>query len=170
MAAPDTATPMTAASPPPREAPGEGEPVTLAESLIAEAGWSALNFGGTGPNPSYLRIGGRLSPVLREYEPCFSSFRRDRVLFRSKDPMAGHLAKFGQMMIDPIAFEECYGPGEGTEASFPFGTWLVIRGVAFDGVALWGKPYGRVLLPLEPLSVASAIWLRGKPMRTPLDA
>lgn len=136
------------------------EPVTLAESLMQRAGWTAANFGDGGPNPPYLRIGGKLWVTLTEYEPCFSSFHRDRMLFRSKVSMADHLARYGEIMIDPIAFEECYGPGEGTDASFPFGAWLEIREVGFTGLTLWGRRHGSVVLPLEPLAVASAIWLR----------
>ncbi|WP_246733429.1 hypothetical protein [Methylobacterium sp. BTF04] len=136
------------------------EPVTLAESLMTRAGWSPSNFGDDGPNPPYLRIGGKLWVTLTEFEPCFSSFHRDRVLFRSKVSMADHLARYDQIMIDPLAFEECFGPEEGTEATFPFGTWLTIREVRFTGIALWGKSHGRVVLPLEPLAVASAVWLR----------
>ena len=97
------------------------EPITLADSLMIEAGWSPTNFGEEGPNPPYLRIGGKLWVTLTEFEPCFSSFHRDRVLFRSKVSMAEHLQKYDQIMIDPLAFEECYGPEEGTEATFPFG-------------------------------------------------
>ncbi len=136
------------------------EPVTLAESLMKQAGWTAANFGTDGPNPPYLRIGGKLWVTLTEYEPCFSSFRRDRMLFRSKVSMADHLARYGEIMIDPIAFEECYGPGEGTDATFPFGAWLEIREVGFTGLTLWGRRHGSVVLPLEPLAVASAVWLR----------
>ena len=136
------------------------EPITLADSLMIEAGWSPTNFGEEGPNPPYLRIGGKLWVTLTEFEPCFSSFHRDRVLFRSKVSMAEHLQKYDQIMIDPLAFEECYGPEEGTEATFPFGSWLSIRAVEFDGLQLWGRRHGRVVLPLEPLAIASAIWLR----------
>ncbi|HEX8417201.1 MAG TPA: hypothetical protein VF641_06305 [Methylobacterium sp.] len=137
-----------------------GEAVTLAESLMVEAGWSPLNFSDSGPNPPYLRIGGKLWVTLTEYEPCFSSYRRDRVLFRSKVSMADHLQKYDQIMVDPLAFEECFGPGEGTDATFPFGAWLSIRAVRFTGIELWAKRHGRVVLPLEPLAVASAVWLR----------
>jgi len=136
------------------------EPVTLADSLMVEAGWSPANFGEAGPNPPYVRIGGKLWVTLTEFEPCFSSFHRDRVLFRSKVSMAEHLQKYDQIMIDPLAFEECYGPGEGTEATFPFGSWLTIRAVEFGGLRLWGRRHGRVVLPLEPLAIASAVWLR----------
>lgn len=136
------------------------EPVTLAESLMSEEGWSPLNFDETGPNPPYLRIGGKLSMTLTEYEPCFSSYSRNRILFRSKVSMAEHLRKYDQMMIDPLAFEECFGPGEGTDATFPFGAWLTIRKVGFSGIELWDKGRGDVVLPLEALSIASAIWLR----------
>lgn len=136
------------------------EPVTLAESLMREAGWSPQNFSNAGPNPPYLRIGGKLWMSLTEYEPCFSSYSRDRILFRSKVSMVEHLQKYDQMMIDPLAFEECYGPGQGTDATFPFGAWLTIRKIGFNGIELWDKRRGDVVLPLEPLSVASAIWLR----------
>ncbi|WP_019903471.1 hypothetical protein [Methylobacterium sp. 77] len=136
------------------------EPVTLAESLIQDEGWSPLNFDETGPNPPYLRIGGKLRMTLTDYEPCFSSHSRDRILFRSKVSMAEHLQKYDQMMVDPLAFEECFGPGQGTDATFPFGAWLTIRKVGFSGIELWDKRRGDVVLPLEPLSVASAIWLR----------
>ncbi|WP_245516741.1 hypothetical protein [Methylobacterium segetis] len=150
--------------------PVPSEPVTLADSLMVEAGWSPANFGETGPNPPYLRIGGKLRVTLSDYEPCFSSFHRDRVLFRrSKVSMLEHLQKYDQIMIDPVAFEECYGPGEGTEAIFPFGAWLTIREVSFEGLDLWGRRCGRVTLPLEPLAVASAIWLRNAP-RFPLES
>jgi len=153
----------------PPKAPAPPQPVTLAESLIARAGWSESNFGEDGPNPPYLRIGGKLWITLTEYEPCFSSFRRDRGLFRSKVSMAEHLRHFDEIMIDPIAFEECFGPGEGTEATFPFGAWLTIGAVSFGGVALWAKRQGHVVLPLEPLAVASAVWLRsGGPAAPPL--
>ncbi len=137
-----------------------GEPVTLAESLMSDAGWSAANFGDGGSNPPYLRIGGKLWVTLTEYEPCFSSFHRDRMLFRSKVSMTEHLAQYGEIMIDPLAFEDCYGPGEGTDAAFPFGAWLEIREVGFTGLSLWGRRHGPVLLPLEPLAVAAAVWLR----------
>lgn len=169
MASPgaDIASPAPAEPPPAALAGALPEPVTLAQSLIAEAGWTRANFGQEGANPPYLRIGGRLRLTLTDYEPCFLSFHRDGVLFRSKVSMADHLAKFGQIMVDPLAFEECYGPGEGTEATFPFGTWLTIRSVGSDGIALWGKRHGRVLLPLEPLGVASAIWLRAGPAPQP---
>lgn len=143
---------------PPAQAMGEA--VTLAESLMVEAGWSPLNFSDAGPNPPYLRIGGKLWVTLTDYEPCFSSYRRDRVLFRSKVSMADHLQKYDQIMVDPLAFEECFGPGEGTDATFPFGAWLHIRAVRFTGIELWAKRHGRVMLPLEPLAVASAVWLR----------
>ncbi|GEO98088.1 hypothetical protein [Methylobacterium haplocladii] len=136
------------------------EPITLADSLITEAGWSAANFETTGPNPPYLHIGRKLWVTLTECEPCFSSARRDRGLFRSKIAIAAHLEAYDALMVDPIAFEECFGPGEGTEATFPFGTWLTIRGVDFGGISLWGRRCGDVTLPLEPLAVASAIWLR----------
>nr|WP_244409719.1 hypothetical protein [Methylorubrum populi] len=137
-----------------------GEPVTLAESLMSEAGWGPENFGREGPNPPYLRIGGKLWVSLTEFEPCFASFRRDRGPFRSKVAIADHLAKYDAIMIDPLAFEECFGPGEGTETVFPFGAWLTIRGVGFGGLELWGKRQGAVTLPLDALAVASAIWLR----------
>ncbi|CAO4174919.1 hypothetical protein [Methylorubrum populi] len=137
-----------------------GEPVTLAESLMREAGWGPENFGTEGPNPPYLRIGGKLWVTLTEVEPCFSSFRRDRGLFRSKISMADHFAKYDAIMVDPLAFEECFGPGEGTETVFPFGAWLEIREVGFGGLELWGKRQGTVTLPLDALAVASAIWLR----------
>ncbi len=136
------------------------EPVTLAESLVESAGWDRANFGGAGPNPPYLRIGRKLRMGLSEYEPCFSSHNRDRILFRSKVSMVEHLQKYDQMMVDPIAFEECFGPDEGTDATFPFGSWLTIRKVGFSGIELWDKRRGDVVLPLEPLTVASAIWLR----------
>lgn len=137
------------------------EPITLAASLIRDAGWTAENFSEDGPNPPYLRIGGKLWVMLSEYEPCFSSARRDRGLFRSKVSIAAHLQRYGELMVDPLAFEDRYGPGEGTEAAFPFGAWLTIRGVAFSGIALWGKRQGEVTLPLDPLAVASSVWLRG---------
>ena len=66
-------------------------------------------------------------------------------------------------MVDPIAFEDCFGPGQGTEATFPFGAWLTVRRVGFEGIALWGRRQGEVTLPLAPLAVASAIWLRPLP-------
>ncbi|GJE74540.1 hypothetical protein BGCPKDLD_1111 [Methylorubrum suomiense] len=135
-------------------------PVTLADSLVREAGWGPAQFGTEGPNPPYLRIGGRLRLSLSAYEPCFAAFRRDRGPFRSKVGMAEHLAQYDALMVDPIAFEECFGPGEGTETVFPFGAWLTVRRVGFGGLDLWGKRQGAVTLPLEPLTVASAIWLR----------
>ena len=147
--------------------PAACEPLTLAESLMIEAGWSPSNFSETGPNPPYVRIGGKLWVTLTEYEPCFSSYNRDRVLFRSKVSMAEHLQKYDQIMIDPLAFEECFGPEEGTDATFPFGAWLTIREVRFTGIELWGRRHGRVVLPLEPLSVASAIWLRNADAAAP---
>lgn len=136
------------------------EPVTLAESLMARAGWTVSNFGADGPNPPYLRIGGKLWITLTEFEPCFSSFHRDRLLFRSKISMAEHLSGYDQIMIDPLAFEECFGPEEGTDATFPFGVWLAIREVRFTGIEVWSKQHGPLVLPLEPLAVASAVWLR----------
>ena len=139
-----------------------GEPVTLAESLISEAGWGPENFCTDGPNPPYLRIGGKLRVTLTEFEPCFASFRRDRGPFRSKVAIVDHLAKYDAIMVDPLAFEECFGPGEGTETVFPFGAWLEIRRVGFGGLDLWGKRQGAVTLPLDALAVASAIWLRRK--------
>ena len=139
-----------------------GEPVTLAQSLMSEAGWGPENFGAEGPNAPYLRIGGKLWVTLTEVEPCFSSYRRDRGPFRSKVAIAGHLAKYDAIMVDPLAFEECFGPGEGTEAVFPFGAWLEIRRVDFSGLELWGKRQGAVTLTLDALAVASAIWLRRK--------
>ncbi len=142
--------------------PRSGEPVTLAESLMSEAGWGPEQFGREGPNPPYLRIGGKLWVSLTEVEPCFTSFRRDRGLFRSKLAVAAHLAKYDALMVDPLAFEDCFGPGEGTEAVFPFGAWLEIRGVGFGGLELWGKRQGVVTLPLDALAVGSAIWLRRK--------
>lgn len=147
--------------------PTTSEPVTLAESLMSGAGWSPSNFGGEGPNPPYLRIGGKLWITLTEFEPCFSSFHRDRVLFRSKVSMADHLSRYDQIMIDPLAFEECFGPEEGTEATFPFGVWLAIREVRFTGIELWSKQHGPLVLPLEPLAVASAIWLRQAAAKIP---
>ncbi|WP_336488451.1 hypothetical protein [Methylobacterium nigriterrae] len=151
----DIADGLRAAAPP--------EPVTLAQSLMIEAGWSPANFGEAGPNPPYLRIGSKIRVTLSEVEPCFASFNRDRGLFRSKVSMLEHLQKYDQIMVDPIAFEECFGPGEGTEATFPFGSWLTIRAVEFDGLKLWGRRHGRVVLPLEPLAIASAVWLRNAP-------
>lgn len=139
-----------------------GEPVTLAESLMREAGWGPENFDTDGPNPPYLRIAGKLRVTLTEFEPCFASFRRDRGPFRSKVAIVDHLAKYDGMMVDPLAFEECFGPGEGTETVFPFGAWLEIRRVGFGGLELWGKRQGPVTLPLDALAVASAIWLRRK--------
>jgi hypothetical protein len=136
------------------------EPTTLAESLVAEAGWSRGNFGHDGPNPPYLRIGGKLWLTLTEFEPCFSSFHRDRLLFRSKVSMTDHLSRYDQIMVDPLAFEDRFGPQQGTDATFPFGAWLTIREVRFTGIELLGKRHGPVRLPLEPLAVASAIWLR----------
>jgi hypothetical protein len=136
------------------------EPVTLAESLMSDAGWSPANFSEAGPNPPYLRIGGKLWVTLTEFEPCFSSYHRDRVLFRSKVSMTDHLSRYDEIMIDPLAFEECFGPEEGTDATFPFGAWLAIREVRLDGIELWGRRHGRVMLPLEPLAIASAVWLR----------
>lgn len=144
-----------------------GEPVTLADSLMVEAGWSPMNFSDAGPNPPYLRIGGKLWVTLTEYEPCFSSYHRDRVLFRSKVPMAEHLQKYDQIMVDPLAFEECFGPGQGTDATFPFGAWLSIREVRFTGIELWARHHGRVTLPLQPLAVASAVWLRNADIDAP---
>lgn len=140
---------------------GHREPITLADSLMTDAGWPEANFGTGGPNPPYLHIGRKLWVTLTECEPCFSSARRDRGLFRSKVSIAAHLENYDQLMVDPIAFEDCFGPGEGTEATFPFGAWLTIRGVGFGGIALRGRRSGDVTLPLEPLAVASAIWLRG---------
>lgn len=137
-----------------------GEPVTLADSLIIDAGWSEANFSEDGPNPPYVRIGRKLWVTLTEYEPCFASVRRDRGLFRSKVSMAAHLQKYDQIMVDPIAFEESFGPEEGRDTIFPFGAWLTIRDVGFGGIDLWGRRQGDVMLPLEPLAVASAIWLR----------
>ncbi|SFG82719.1 hypothetical protein SAMN05192565_112126 [Methylobacterium gossipiicola] len=135
-------------------------PTTLAESLITEAGWTRGNFGHDGPNPPYLRIGGKLWLTLTEFEPCFSSFHRDRLLFRSKVSMTDHLSHYDQIMVDPLAFEDRFGPRQGTDATFPFGAWLSIREVRFTGIELLGKRHGPVRLPLEPLAVASAIWLR----------
>ena len=54
-----------------------GEPVTLAQSLIDEAGWRETDFRQDGSNPPYLRIGGKLWMTLSEYEPCFASVSRD---------------------------------------------------------------------------------------------
>lgn len=136
------------------------EPTTLAESLMTEAGWTRGNFGHDGPNPPYLRIGGKLWLTLTEFEPCFSSFHRDRLLFRSKVSMTVHLSRYDQIMVDPLAFEDRFGPQQGTDATFPFGAWLSIREVRFTGIELLGKRHGPVRLPLEPLAVASAIWLR----------
>lgn len=155
--APDTAQTETADA----QAPLAVEPITLAESLMRDAGWAASNFSEDGPNPPYVRIGGKLWVTLSEYEPCFSSVRRDRGLFRSKVSMAAHLQRYGELMVDPLAFEDRFGPGEGTEAAFPFGAWLTIRGISFSGITLWGKRQGEVTLPLEPLAVASLVWLRG---------
>lgn len=134
-------------------------PVTLAESLMREAGWGPAQFGQEGPNPPYLRIGGRLRLSLSAYEPCFVAYRR-RGLVRAKVGMAAHLARYDALMVDPIAFEECFGAGEGNDTVFPFGAWLGVRRVGFGGLDLWGKRQGAVTLPLEPLMVASAIWLR----------
>lgn len=142
-------------------------PVTLADSLTREAGWGPAQFGREGPNPPYLRIGGRLRLSLSAYEPCFAAYRRDRGPFRAKVGMADHLAKFDALMVDPLAFEECFGAGEGNETVFPFGAWLSVRRVGFGGLDLWGKRQGAVTLPLEPLTVASAIWLRRGPARAP---
>ena len=139
-----------------------GEPVTLAESLMRDAGWRPENFDTDGSNPPYLRIAGKLRVTLTEFEPCFASFRRDRGPFRSKVAIVDHLAKYDAIMVDPLAFEECFGPGEGTETVFPFGAWLEIRRVGFGGLELWGKRQGPVTLPLDALAVASAIWLRRK--------
>lgn len=136
------------------------ETLTLAQSLVRDAGWGAEQFGDRGPNPPYLRIGGWLRLSLTAYEPCFVSYARDRGPFRSRIGMAAHLARYDAMMVDPIAFEECFGPGEGNETVFPFGAWLSVRRVGFGGLDLWGKRQGAVTLPLEPLTVASAIWLR----------
>lgn len=144
----------------PADGPAPSEPVTLAESLVSRAGWTVSNFGEDGPNPPYLRIGGKLWITLTEFEPCFSSFHRDRLLFRSKVSMAEHLSRYDQIMIDPLAFEECFGPEEGTDATFPFGVWLAIREVRFTGIEVWSKQHGPLVLPLEPLAVASAVWLR----------
>ena len=135
-------------------------PVTLAESLVADSGWTSANFGMRGANPPYLRIGKRLRPTLTAFEPCFVSWRRDRGPFRSRIAVADHLARYAALMVDPLAFEECFGPGEGTEAVFPFGAWLTLRAVGFGGLELWGRRQGAVTLPLETLGVASAIWLR----------
>jgi hypothetical protein len=146
----------------PMPAASYGEPVTLGESLMREAGWGPENFDTDGPNPPYLRIAGKLRVTLTEFEPCFASFRRDRGPFRSKVAIVDHLAKYDAIMVDPLAFEECFGPGEGTEAVFPFGAWLEIRRVGFGGLELWGKRQGPVTLPLDALAVASAIWLRRK--------
>ncbi|WP_342151201.1 hypothetical protein [Methylorubrum sp. SB2] len=149
--------------------PAEGPPaaVTLADSLMREEGWGPAQFGREGPNPPYLRIGGRLRLSLSAYEPCFAAFHRDRGPFRAKVGMAAHLAKYDALMVDPIAFEECFGAGEGNETVFPFGAWLAVRRVGFGGLALWGKRQGAVTLPLEPLTVASAIWLRRAPLQAP---
>ncbi|WP_232628811.1 hypothetical protein [Methylobacterium sp. Leaf118] len=136
------------------------ETLTLAESLVREAGWAPEQFSDRGPNPPYLRIGGWLRLSLTAYEPCFVSARRDRGPFRSRIGMAAHLARYDALMVDPIAFEECFGPGEGNETVFPFGAWLSVRRVGFGGLELWGRRQGEVTLPLEPLAVASAIWLR----------
>lgn len=141
-------------------AEGPLAPVTLADSLMREAGWGPAQFGREGPNPPYLRIGGRLRLSLSAYEPCFAAVRRDRGPFRSKVGIEAHLAKYDALMVDPIAFEECFGAGEGNETVFPFGAWLTVRRVGFGGLELWGKRQGAVTLPLEPLTVASAIWLR----------
>ena len=163
MASPET---DTATSPRPAEHGGlrretqAGDPVTLAESLMDAAGWTPESFSQDGPNPPYVRIGGKLWVTLSEYEPCFSSARRDRGLFRSKVSVAGHLEKYEAIMVDPLAFEARFGLGEGTEATFPFGAWLTVKRVGFEGVALWGRRQGEVTLPLAALSVASAIWLR----------
>ncbi|MFY9289666.1 MAG: hypothetical protein WAP03_03020 [Methylorubrum rhodinum] len=146
---------------------GPSAPVTLADSLVREAGWGPAQFGREGPNPPYLRIGGRLRLSLSAYEPCFAAFHRDRGLFRSKVGMADHLAKYDALMVDPIAFEECFGAGEGNATVFPFGAWLGVRRVGFGGLELWGKRQGAVTLPLEPLTVASAIWLRRAPLQAP---
>ncbi|MER2253070.1 hypothetical protein ABS772_24425 [Methylorubrum podarium] len=147
-----------------------GEPVTLAESLMREAGWGPENFGTEGPNPPYLRIGGKMWMTLTGFEPCFASFHRDRGPFRSKVAIADHLAKYDAIMVDPLAFEECFGPGEGTETVFPFGAWLDIRDVGFGGLELWGKRQGTVTLPLDALATASAIWLRRTARRGEPDA
>lgn len=155
MAESGTAEPMTATV-----AGGPPAPVTLAESLMREAGWGPAQFGQEGPNPPYLRIGGRLRLSLSAYEPCFVAVRRDRGPFRSKVGMEAHLAKYDALMVDPIAFEDYFGAGEGNETVFPFGAWLTVRRVGFGGLDLWGKRQGAVTLPLEPLAVASAIWLR----------
>ncbi len=125
-------------------------PVTLADSLVREAGWGPAQFGTEGPNPPYLRIGGRLRLSLSAYEPCFAAFRRDRGPFRSKVGMAEHLAQYDALMVDPIAFEECFGPGEGTETVFPFGAWLTVRRVGFGGLDLWGKRQGASPCPSNP--------------------
>ncbi|WP_353612449.1 hypothetical protein [Methylobacterium sp. Leaf456] len=142
-------------------------PVTLAESLMREAGWGPAQFGREGPNPPYLRIGGRLRLSLSAYEPCFAAFHRDRGPFRSKVGMAAHLAQYDALMVDPIAFEDYFGAGEGNETVFPFGAWLTVRRVGFGGLELWGKRQGAVTLPLEPLTVASAIWLRRAATQAP---
>lgn len=136
------------------------DPVTLAESLVSEAGWQPLHFGNAGPNPPYIRIGGKLWVSMTEFEPCFSSVWRDRWLLRTKISMLDHLGRYDQMMVEPAAFDDVFGAGEGTEATFPFGAWLSIRRVTFGGIELWGKRQGDVVLPLEALAVASAIWLR----------
>lgn len=146
---------------------GPPAPVTLADSLVREAGWGPAQFGSEGPNPPYLRIGGRLRLSLSAYEPCFAAFQRDRGPFRSKVGMAAHLAKFDALMVDPIAFEDYFGVGEGNDTVFPFGAWLSVRRVGFGGLELWGKRQGAVTLPLEPLTVASAIWLRRAPAQAP---
>lgn len=140
------------------------DPVTLAESLVAEKGWKPHHFSQDGPNPPYIRIGGKLWASLTAFEPCFSSVWRDRWLLRTKVAIAEHLDRYDQMMVEPAAFEDAFGAGEGTEASFPFGAWLSIKRVTPGGIELWGKRQGDVLLPLEPLAVASSIWLRkGEP-------
>lgn len=136
------------------------DPITLAESLVSAACWKPHHFGHDGPNPPYIHIGGKLWASLTAFEPCFASVWRDRWLVRTKVLMADHLDRYDQIMVEPAAFEYTLGPDAATEASFPFGAWLSIKRVTPGGIELWGKRQGDVLLPLEPLAVASAIWLR----------
>jgi hypothetical protein len=133
--------------------------ITLADSLKADAGWEIFNFGYNGPNPPYVRIGLLFRPLDLNMEPCFESFIRDRVIFRSKVSMESHLRKYRDIKIDPVVFEEHFGRKYTTNETFPFGEWLHVLKVLFGEIVLAHPSIGIINLPSHVLSVASGIWL-----------
>lgn len=133
---------------------GDASTITLADSLLTEAGWERTWFGYDGPFPPYARIGMRWIPGSLSFEPCFECWKKDRIFRRSKTSMRDHMRRYAAVRFLAPAVEDRYGAQVVREGRFPIGEWLQIWRVQFGAIEVTDNAWG--LKEVDPLLLVTA--------------